>query len=502
MKPLLDQFDRRREVWFGEHQLPSPARPVRFATTATTLETRVEALSDMLGLEQPAHVVDEPASFARANLHIMVLTASAALEAPYSHLTNIAARSTCATIAALDNMPTALYDDGACGIVYVTFPDDATRVVEAINALFPHFRAAAYTGLGKSAVKAQERAQQNKEALDALAAGEVFWLVANAAFGLGIDFKRIIRFVLHSGRFPPSPADLAQEMGRAGRDGSPAWCVTYLSAPLVVQTAALVASPPDESEDLEPHHLASAQAALDSICAVLALLLKPGCRRWALLATTVGSSLADGCLPCSTCDRCATPDVCCLTRGHERSIDLDASALALFDALRRRPLTTFDASLSAHKWRCLPPAFNSSFSTGHLILVMLAHGVLGLAARPGKLSSSKAWRRERVLLTINTARLDADGGCGLRDVPFGAELGAPLSQPPMQAELTQRLREYHEALRKQEAVENRTARCRTAVLQAAREARRWDLVDRILNEQSCLPRVTPDPASIRHVSPL
>jgi hypothetical protein len=64
--------------------------------------------------------------------------------------------------------------------------------------------------------------------MDSFMEGRLDIMVCTNAFGMGVD-KPDIRFVIHR-NMPGSPENLAQEIGRAGRDGHPSWCTTLWDA--------------------------------------------------------------------------------------------------------------------------------------------------------------------------------------------------------------------------------------------------------------------------------
>lgn len=57
--------------------------------------------------------------------------------------------------------------------------------------------------------------------------GSVRIVVATIAFGMGLN-KRDVRAIIHY-NMPKSFESLVQEMGRAGRDGNPAYCHVFIN---------------------------------------------------------------------------------------------------------------------------------------------------------------------------------------------------------------------------------------------------------------------------------
>ena len=101
-----------------------------------------------------------------------------------------------------------------CGIVYVTLQQTAQEVADYLK--LRGLNAAAYhAGLSDDV-----RQQVQRDFM----AGSVEIVIATIAFGMGVD-KGNIRFVIHYD-LPKSIENYSQEIGRAGRDGLPAHCIT------------------------------------------------------------------------------------------------------------------------------------------------------------------------------------------------------------------------------------------------------------------------------------
>lgn len=101
----------------------------------------------------------------------------------------------------------------SAGIIYVTLQQTAERVAASLSS----------AGIQAQAYHAGMNSEQRTSIQQRFMSGELPLIVATIAFGMGID-KSDIRFVVHYD-LPKSIENYAQEIGRAGRDGSASDCL-------------------------------------------------------------------------------------------------------------------------------------------------------------------------------------------------------------------------------------------------------------------------------------
>ncbi|GGB00674.1 RecQ family ATP-dependent DNA helicase [Agarivorans gilvus] len=122
--------------------------------------------------------------------------------------------SSCVAEQKLPHLLSFIRQQQGAGIVYVTLQQSADDLAKALRQ--QGINAAAYhAGYGN-----EQRQQIQQNFMD----DRLQVVVATIAFGMGVD-KSNIRFVVHFD-LPKSIENFSQEIGRAGRDGAPAQCLT------------------------------------------------------------------------------------------------------------------------------------------------------------------------------------------------------------------------------------------------------------------------------------
>ncbi|MBO2534726.1 RecQ family ATP-dependent DNA helicase [Rummeliibacillus suwonensis] len=188
-------FDFRPDYLKITEWIPKQQRPPILALSATATKKVVHDMKTYLHMVQPFEYIH---SVERANLHYDVVRTQSVDEK-------------------FDWIIHHILQSEGPGIIYTQSRKKTVAFAEALTG--HHIRAAAYHA-GMEALDRQFIQQQ-------FLAGELEWICATTAFGMGIH-KENVRQVIHD-HIPATIANYMQEVGRAGRDGHDALAILVYS---------------------------------------------------------------------------------------------------------------------------------------------------------------------------------------------------------------------------------------------------------------------------------
>ena len=169
-------------------------------------------------------------------------------------------------------------------------------------------------------------------------------MVATIAFGMGIN-KSNVRFILHY-NIPKNLENYYQQIGRAGRDGLTADCLTLFSYGDIKTNQFFINQ---EDPKLQP----GSRMRLRALTGFLGTL---ACRRKQLLAYFGEKFVVDN---CGACDNCLAPIA-----------DIRTPSLDKQESLYGQPLTKTDLTLQARQFLACVKSTGEIFGVTHLIRVL------------------------------------------------------------------------------------------------------------------------------------
>ena len=248
-----------------------PRRPVIAAFTATATDGVREEIVRALGMEDPVRIVS---GFDRPNIRMEV----AKVEEK-----NKARRV----------VSYALAHKGECGIIYCLTRRAAEELADRLSS----------TGLSVGCYHGGMASGKRDEAQAAFIDGRRKIMVATNAFGMGVD-KPDVRYVICYS-MPASIEDYYQQIGRAGRDGKPAYSLMMYSHEDVSTIRWFISHIGDEN-CLTPDQIkAETNRQEKDLDDILALCNSRSCLRRRILHYFGDESSGKG--KCGNCSNCNTP---------------------------------------------------------------------------------------------------------------------------------------------------------------------------------------------------